>query len=458
MRSDNGNNIVAQFLSQLFTELKNAKVIYCVLGGYEKLPYEVVSDLDIWVKPGDQAKLYDIIRNISRELGWKIIKPNVSPRLSSTGEGKYYLLKREPPLLIIHIDCWTYLHWRGIVYVDQEVFPNHIHYHEKGFSVLTGPLDVGFSLLKDLLDKLKIADKRKDKTIQYLRHDCTGLQQALKVPFGVKMTETFIELARSGKWEELEKLGHTLRFLLICRAVILSPVVQLKRWFIYACGIIKLFSIQYGNFIVFIGPDGCGKTTVAKRLLESSLINKLFEKKFYFHTRFPFLPSFKQIAYHLQLIDQDAVISEGKPRRIDPRSPLNCIVHSIYYGLNNFLGRFWIRKQKTRGGSLILFDRYFFEYLIQWEFSRCPRSLVRGILRFIPRPDIIIFLENDPNVIYERKRDLSLAEIARQMDMCREVIKSYPEAFVVSTKSTPEAALQQISQIILDRLVEDSAQ
>ena len=127
------------------------------------------------------------------------------------------------------------------------------------------------------------------------------------------------------------------------------------------------------------------------------------------------------------------------------------MIYPIYYGLNYFLGYFWLWIKKSNGGSLTIFDRYLYEYIIQPAFAKCPRWLLKIIYLLIPKPDILIFLKSSPDSIYSRKRELPLHEIERQLKICEGIVKNKANGFIIINE-TIEDSVNQIKKIIIDRL------
>ena len=160
-------------------------------------------------------------------------------------------------------------------------------------------------------------------------------------------------MAKAEKWEELEKNVISLRWILFKRALFYKSFLQIKHWAIYIYGQIKKFLFpSCGLFIILIGPDGSGKTTTAKAILESE-IRRFFQRKMYFHGHFPFLPELKKIvAFFKKNRNKVAVLSspENPGMILEPFGFFRSIIYPLYYGINYFLGHILIWKERARGG------------------------------------------------------------------------------------------------------------
>ncbi|MEK6894937.1 MAG: hypothetical protein AABX48_00260 [Nanoarchaeota archaeon] len=132
----------------------------------------------------------------------------------------------------------------------------------------------------------------------------------------------------------------------------------------------KIHYFFNGKLICFIGPDGSGKSTYARKVLHEIESYPLKKELIYFGTR-----------------------RSGKIIRIFDLFFKVCKVY-----LNKFLGR------------LTLTDRY-----IYLTFRKRPflNNLIRIL---VPRPNKIYLLEAKPETIRKRKKELSIEEIKRLYD------------------------------------------
>ncbi|MBE0427872.1 MAG: hypothetical protein IBX72_14660 [Nitrospirae bacterium] len=337
-------------------------------------------------------------------------------------------------------------------------------------------------LLKELLQQGKVKDKYKKEIKEYSLREKEIFISSLNNHFGTNYSKFIMEMSQVGNWAALEQKVNTLRIALLIGGL-LHPLSQFKNWFNYFHAQFRRFFLNSrGIFVVLIGPDGSGKSTTVNNLIELE-IKRLFQKKYYFHGHFPFLPELKKIAGFFKRNKKEVINGtqslRGKTEAISktwiampsdgndgggtlsgethrenqqPFSFLRSMIYPFYYGLNYFLGHFFVWKEKARG-NLIIFDRYFYDYFIQGQYDNCPRWLLYTIAKAIPKPDIVIYLKNDPEVIFNRKSELTVEEIKRQQDICEELVKRFSNSFSVVT-STPREVVEQIQRIIINRIRE----
>ena len=126
----------------------------------------------------------------------------------------------------------------------------------------------------------------------------------------------------------------------------------------------------------------------------------------------------------------------------------------IYYTIEFALGRLIIGQIKRKNG-LILYDRYYYDFFTQPTTRDLIYPCRRFLLALVKRPDIIIHLNADPEVVYSRKQELCLEEIAAQNIYMKRVLKDVKNSYIVitSTKSANEIAAE-VFKIIIDKYEE----
>ncbi|HEC91411.1 MAG TPA: hypothetical protein ENI51_00195 [Candidatus Atribacteria bacterium] len=414
------------------------------------MPEMVGNDVDIWVKDEDRVKFYEIVEELAATLNYTL---NYTSRLTLKGEGDYFLIKENDSISVIHLDCWAHIHWKGITYVDESTFEEYLIWNKKGICIPSPGIESSILLLKDLIYNTKVKERYKNAIKEYSKRDSEVFLKSISKSFGNKTANFILEMAKRGDWRALEQRTNKFRLILLLRAF-LHPLSQAKKWFNYIRAQIRRFFISsHGLFIVLIGPDGSGKSTTAKTLLESVVVKKLFQKRYYFHGHFPYLPELKKIASFFKVNRKKVILSscETTDNLSEPFSLFRALIYPIYYGLNYFLGHFLIWRERARAG-LVIFDRYFYDYFLQKQFLKCPRWLLLFIAKVIPKPDAIIYLKNRPKTIYNRKSELSVDEIERQAKVCDEIVSRLPNAFVIETFSGPEEVAEKIQRIIVDKI------
>jgi thymidylate kinase len=190
--------------------------------------------------------------------------------------------------------------------------------------------------------------------------------------------------------------------------------------------------------IGILGPDGSGKSTIIDKLEQYPL----FINRYYFHLK-------------------PIVIDESKSVTIDdPHSKSVYSSSKSYLKLFYFIYQYnfgWIKnilKLKIKS-SLVIFDRYFDDMLVDYKRYRYGGSLkVAKFARyFIPKPDLYFILTTDADVIYKRKQEVPFEELERQVKKYRELAdgKRY---FNIDVNRTPEEIVKEIVEIMMEKMNE----
>jgi thymidylate kinase len=159
-----------------------------------------------------------------------------------------------------------------------------------------------------------------------------------------------------------------------------------------------------GAFVVLVGPDGVGKTSVARALV------KMHDgATAYFHFRPPFWSS-------LPVEPEDVEYTfRSKPEGQGSRVLGWC---RILWSLGVFWAGFLIRiRPAVRSGRLVVGDRWGYGYYAQPRALKFygPSWLAVWMTRLLPTPDVVANLTAAPHVIALRKQELTAAQLAAEL-------------------------------------------
>lgn len=193
-----------------------------------------------------------------------------------------------------------------------------------------------------------------------------------------------------------------------------------------------------GAFVVLVGPDGVGKTTIAR-----ALVAQRAGPTAYFH----FLPALW------------GELAPGPPT--DPGAP----PPKSQRGGSRVLG--WLRLLRSvarcwatyvariaparRRGTLVVGDRWLYGYLVQPRALKYygPPGLAGAVLRFLPRPDLVVNLSAPVPLIRARKQELTPQDIEAELHGWAKLPADRLRTF--DAAATPDVIAAQVLEA-LDRL------
>lgn len=202
--------------------------------------------------------------------------------------------------------------------------------------------------------------------------------------------------------------------------------------------------------IVILGPDGCGKTTIAEALV-SQHKSIGFSKGTHHATNFGYLPTFSQIKSKIYGLFKKAYTNkhqhtEGEylaGMRHKPNSIFKSTILCVWYGVDYFLGFRYLKKAREQE-ELVVFARYFYDFYYQRVHINLPHFIISVVEVIVPKPDLIIFLKRDPSAIFSIKPELSELEIERQNVSIDESLNNNSQFITINVEEDVQATLNQV--------------
>ena len=98
------------------------------------------------------------------------------------------------------------------------------------------------------------------------------------------------------------------------------------------------------------------------------------------------------------------------PHSRPPRSLVGSLAKAVYWVLDYTLGYYLKIRPALVRSTLVLFDRYLVDALIDPRRYRYggPRWVLHLVWSLIPKPDLVILLDAPPEVLRARKQEVSL--------------------------------------------------
>jgi thymidylate kinase len=188
------------------------------------------------------------------------------------------------------------------------------------------------------------------------------------------------------------------------------PLLRLARAFHYVADSFSGLLQAKGMVLTFSGVDGAGKSTILGEMRE--LLQAKYRRKVVVLRHRPcLLPILSAWKYGKEAAEKKIVSS--LPRKGSNQSRLSSLFRFGYYYADYLLGQFLVYAKYTLRGYVVLYDRYYFDFIVDGKRSNIllRPTLIRQLYRFIYKPQLNVFLYAAPEVILKRKQELTAADI-----------------------------------------------
>ncbi len=434
---------VRRFVGTFFAYFEKAFVPYCILHSYETLPEYASSDIDIAVDLGQKETLDALITRTASETGFIVIQ-----KLHYDVPACFYYVLAESnsegisvvqlDFLLDDIGINRYCMTSSDFLVRREKY--------KSFYVPSHGIQAVYLLIKKT-----IKDKFLEKHFMKLQE--LYLQKPLETADAIdkylspqirKEVIAAIDGTSAGRLADLIPEINSLIKKKYGSKKILKLLWEIKRISFRVLN-------PTGLFVIVLSPDGGGKSSISKLTLEKLL--GCFRKTIYLHWRPGALPQIRTLLGKSKLENEFVIANPHSPKR---RSRITSFLRWGYYSFDYIIGYYFkILPMKIKTTAVIM-DRYYYDIIvdpIRYGFN-LPKWVLKLPLRFIPKPDLTIYLDNEPEELYKRKQELPIEELERQVKEWREFIPSLPNARIVTTDKPLDAVVHEVTKLVLERRAE----
>jgi len=375
-------NLIELFILDLISKASANKLIFDFVGDKSNLAIIIdkSSDLDfIFCSSADLNGFIDIFySNIKLNNNFKIL----SRRMFKTGEQIIFRHQNK----VVMLDLMLEMRFHNFILMDTRIY---FELKDAGYDVV--------NIVKFIKNRTKFKDAWPN------------------VP-----PEFYSFQVRSIRW--LDKLSYYLhKFMVIVKS---------------------MFAIKTGVFVVVLGPDGSGKSTIINKVAHSLCIDRAIIPVFTFHWR----PQFLKTKSVIKIVTD--------PHSKPPRSRITSLVKLIYLIVVFNLGYLIKIRRLLHRDGIVIFDRYYHDILVDSQRYRlqAPLWLTRLISKTIPSPDLWILLDAPPEVLQSRKQEVSFEETKRQRNEYLYLIKHLHNGVVVDASQLPDLVAESATKHILDFL------
>jgi thymidylate kinase len=427
---------LSHFLRLLFRLLDEHEIRYCVLHSWEGLLDDLPTDLDLAVHPRDRARLPLVFQGLAAA-GYH---PAQCLNYFAKADYFVFLWLKGIELRSLALDI-IFEHRRSglISLLGEELVASRIRHRD--FWVASPQVEFTYLLAKRTWKGA--ASPRQARPLKLLA-ELLGPEQAAKLAgkiFLGGLKRRVVDACVDGSIDELlgrisaqPWLTGLLRHPLgLIRFLLGEGLRIVRRWF-----------QPTGLFLVVLGPDGAGKSTMVGRLTEA--LGPCFRRQRIFHWRPMVIAPQKETG-----------MPATDPHDELPRGALGSIVALFAIFLDYWLGFAFVLRPFLARSGLIVFDRYYHDLLvdpIRYRYGG-PMWLAKFLGRLIPPPDLLfLVLDAGDEVILSRKREVPPEELRRQREGYRQFTLGAARAALVNTDRGIEPTLGEATQFIVEFLTE----
>lgn len=396
-------------------------------------------DLDLAILPEQKDIAAEVVIDVAHRYGGR-------PVVDYTSSGRFIRLLgcHEGEWWGAAVDLFWMMEHRGVEYIpSKEVIGRAVDY--RGISVARDDDAAVIALVKELLSNGKTRKSYFSDLAELYRQGGKKSLELLRYTFTEETVAALEALLadRDESQDSIRRLTGELRKDVFrsqgekkIEGMVKNLVSRLHR-------LVK----PAGFSIAVLGTDGSGKTTMINRIrpvLERAIHNELQ----YEHLRPNWLPALGVAAGKREVGDG---LPETNPHGQKPSGMLGSLVRLAYYTMDYAIG-YWLKAFPyiVKRPHIVLFDRYFYDFLIDPRRMKInlPGWVMRLVLPIIPRPNLILCLGAEPEVIYQRKPETSLEEVSRQVGELKALCRSNDRAFWVDTGGAPEDSAHEMLALV----------
>jgi thymidylate kinase len=444
------NSLSAKIFSDLVEEFEHKNIRYFILRNYEGLPEVNNSkDIDIIIEPRAYKKASTILFSIFKQY-------NIS---------HCHIVKYE------RVRCWfgIYFEQQFSIHIDLiegylnkgfEVFPFELLYKNtekyNGFNVLNKPFDAIVLLYYKVIGTKELKDKYREKISSIYLVEKGNIGKILQETLTEKCSNTVLKALETNNYADI-----------IANAKLMSKTSKRKAFLrrpVYTFGNILNFWTEkfhriiicprrFQNFIAVEGADGTGKSTFIEGLQNAIIYYYVSDetKCHVYHHRPTILPNLGALGEKAGVKEQDTDFTN--PHRGKPKGFISSLVRMTYYWLDYVIGVPLLMRKDVQFDKFTIYDRYIYDFLIDpYRASiQLPHWLRKTFTKLVIQPRIVFVLLTDAKTIYNRKQELTVEEINRQLGEFEKLAKTNKRFVVIDASKSPQEMVDEAMTVIIER-------
>lgn len=431
------NKPLLDLLYSILDAIKVAPCNYAIIHNSEALEDAISGDIDLAFDVNPVKIIYPILQDLQEQYGYRLIQC----LHYDIPHGYYFIIELNKDYL--HLDCLYDPSGISRYHLSTDFLLSNINSNDNTNSVNVKNEYV-YNLIKRAL-KGNLTKSHIDKICQNIPDDESTLRtiekwigaenliqlKELKEDNPDKVRSTFKTFKT--KIQSTYKTNNRLQYIY---GILMSFIRKANR-----------FIKPTGIFVVIVGPDGCGKSTINTN--STHTLERAFRNTWSFHWRPNLLPK-------LGASSTSSNFSDNTPSQHSKYKGIISYVRFFYYWLDFVLGYWLVVYPKKAQTTFIIGERYYLDILVHPErygFS-CPKWFIKLFGSLVPKPDMTILLSADPQQIHDRKPELPVNIIAEQISKYTEEINGWGESCIIDTSKDIETSSAEFTDKVLNKCAE----
>ncbi|HEY8748827.1 MAG TPA: hypothetical protein VIM11_12680 [Tepidisphaeraceae bacterium] len=426
------NDARAALLFKVFEILDHERVGWCVLNGYQSWPANIPADVDLLMAPRmlphELAKLLHAHRN---ELGAEIVL-----WLNDGAQFVVLCARRpgEPPVVLqLHISPDYSLAGRTFYSAD-DILSTRVK--REGYWIPAPHIEFGCVLI-NRVTKQSLRPEHEQRLSELASLHPADCERETRRFFNAADVRPIMQAARLNDWSWVKRHADELnKNLLAGPGARRTPGMigafsrRVRRWLKPPCGL----------HVVFLGPDGVGKSTVIEAVRRD--LSPIFLREKYL----TFAPGLLPTRFEVPKPDG--------PHSLPPRSLPASLMKAAWWTFC-YTGGYLvsIHPMLARAGFVVN-HRYLPDAIVdpkRYRYSG-PQWILRALWKVAPKPHLLFLLDAPAEVIQARKTEVAPEETKRQRDGYRAMAEPLAFAHIIDNNRPLEQVVGDIEQIITEFL------
>ncbi|WP_303072334.1 hypothetical protein [Bacteroides fluxus] len=436
------------YLEQILEILTNSGLDYCIQNGYEDMPNSFPTDVDIFYRNANEKQIDLIVEKITKETKLLVIQKVAMGYYHFV----YWLTPRIPePHFKLELDFQSELSRKTMphYFLPNKLLDRKIKYN--GFFIPSPIDEIIYTIMRRTVKHNFTAKHLKTIQKAYLTNPLE-IKEGLQKELPQNIIDNIIDLIQGSSSEDFEKYYKSF-YEYVCSQSKKNTTIN-KRLSQWKYNILRMLPLRFfnpcGMDIALLAPDGGGKSTILEALKNYEIISfESVERKYIRPGMFQNIGQYKPNA-------QPEMTDNPNPHGRKPDSVFKSWIRFLIYLIDFTLGYLVKVVPLKWKRHLVVFDRYYYDYYV--DMYRYHYSLPKWVPNFfsfiIPNPTITFVLYASADVIYNRKKELTLEETERQCEAFKKVASKVKNAILVDVDRPIEEIVQDIAQSIVDRRVQ----